>query len=192
MDTVEESRHSIISQWVHEYGDGLYSWAIHKVSDVVVAQDLVQETFISAFEHHRDFNRNSSPKTWLFSILKNKIVDHYRRKAKTGFTSDRATTEMESDSWFDEDYRWREKYRPQPWELDENLLDNPEFEYVLNDCIGKLPTTWSACVEMKYLSEKDSLGICQELHITASNLWQILHRAKLQLRQCLESNWFKV
>jgi len=32
--------------------------------------------------------------------------------------------------------------------------------------------------------------VCKELDITSSNLWTILHRAHLHLRDCLETNWF--
>ncbi len=192
MDTIENSnKRKVVSQWVQQHGNELYSWAFHKTSDEATAQDLVQETFISAFQHFDNFQKASAPKTWLSSILKNKIIDHYRQKATTISTQNPVNTEDETAQWFDSDNRWKEEHRPEPWNTDENLLDNPEFETVLSSCIGKLPVSWSTCLQLKYLSEKDSAEICQELSITASNLWQILYRAKMHLRYCLERSWFK-
>lgn len=187
---VEPDRHKMFTQWVNQYGDALYSWAFRKTIDEAIAQDLVQETFIAAYQNLETFKKASSPKTWLFSILKNKIIDQYRLRAKTGaFPID---TYDETANWFDEDDRWKKDNRPEPWETsDVNILDDPEFDSVLTHCIGNLPVSWSACVHLKYLGEKQTEEICQELKITASNLWQILHRAKLQLRNCLERKWFK-
>ncbi|MDZ7646527.1 MAG: RNA polymerase sigma factor [Cytophagales bacterium] len=62
----------MLTQWVNQYGDALYSWAFHKTIDEAIAQDLVQETFIAAYQKLDTFKNASSPKTWLFGILKNK------------------------------------------------------------------------------------------------------------------------
>lgn len=69
-----------LNELVEQYTDDLYSWAFHKVSDTEIAKDLVQDTFLTAAEKIGTFKGNSSPKTWLFAILKNKIIDHYRKK----------------------------------------------------------------------------------------------------------------
>ena len=69
-----------VSQWVEEHGDLLYRFARYRVSSHELAEDLVQITFISALKDWQRFRRESSPKTWLVSILRHKIIDHYRRK----------------------------------------------------------------------------------------------------------------
>lgn len=192
MEITSTDKHKTISHYVNQFGDQLYDWAFYKTSDEATAKDLVQDTFVSAFLHYDNFNKNSSAKTWLFIILKNKIIDFYRKKASlndTGFQ----TSEDEISPWFDPDDRWKKEFWPSSWGAsDESLLDDPEFEAILNKCITKLPVAWSSCIQLKYLSEKETPVICQELNITASNLWQILHRAKLQLRNCLEKNWFTI
>lgn len=187
---VTQDRHKIFTHWVNLYGDALYSWAIHKTNDQSIAQDLVQETFAGAYQNLDGFNKTSSPETWLFGILRNKIVDHYRHSAKANTSS---LHDLDDTSqWFDEDDRWKKEYRPEPWESSElNLLDDPEFDFIFTHCVDELPVSWSTCIHLKYLGEKQTEEICQELEITATNLWQILHRAKLHLRNCLERNWFK-
>jgi len=178
-----------IAIWVENYTHELYSWALHKVSDSEIAADLVQDTFLSVAEKIDSFKNESSPKTWLFSILNHKIIDHYRKKV-------RQPVQLESQSFllfFSEEGDWRENRKPKNWheqDNDPNLLDDHEFQNVLEKCLDALPDQWGICVKLKYLSEKRGDEICKELDISSSNYWQIIHRAKLQLRECVEKNWF--
>ncbi|MFC2115962.1 sigma-70 family RNA polymerase sigma factor [Bacteroidota bacterium] len=177
-----------LALWVDEYTSDLYSWALYKVSDEELAKDLVQDTFLAAAEKLDSFRGDSSPKTYLFSIINYKIIDHYRKKVNRPVT-------MENDklsAFFSENGDWHEQKKPHEWhEDDTNLLDNMDFQSVLQDCITNLPDKWNACVTSKYLVEKKTEEICQELGITTTNYWQMMHRAKLQLRECIEENWFQ-
>jgi RNA polymerase sigma-70 factor (TIGR02943 family) len=179
-----------LSVWVNQYTTELYSWALHKVSNSELAADLVQDTFLAAAEKMETFKGDSSPKTWLFSILNHKIIDHYRKKVNR-------TVSVEDQSFsnfFNSGGSWEESRRPKDWheEDEHHLLDNDEFQQVLEKCLDALPEKWNACVKLKYLAEKNGDEICQELGITSSNFWQIVHRAKLQLRDCVEKNWYNI
>ena len=70
-----KTKRNEVSAWVNSYGDNLYTHAYFKTSSKEIAEDLVQETFVAAFQSYDKFKRESNPKTWLFSILKNKIVE---------------------------------------------------------------------------------------------------------------------
>jgi RNA polymerase sigma-70 factor (ECF subfamily) len=187
------STHStVIKEWVQLYADGMYAWAYYKTSNGPLAEDLVQDTFLAALQSFDKFKQESQPKTWLFSILNNKIVDHYRKQ----FRNPVINTGGEDDTlafYFDsEGGGWREETRPQEWSTgDTNLLDDNEFRNVLQHCMKLLPGNWFTALTLKYLEQKDGKAICKDLGITPSNFWQILHRAKLQLRACLEQQWFK-
>ena len=78
----ERSAQEIFTSWVNDFSDDLFSWALHKTSDRMIAEDLVQETFFLAFRSFDSFKGESNPKTWLFKILHNKIIDYYRKNAK--------------------------------------------------------------------------------------------------------------
>ncbi len=177
-----------IRSWVELYSDNLYSWAIHKTASKETAEDLVQETFLAALKSLEKFKGESSPKTWLFAILNNKINDHYRNSyRKPTINNDAIFEEL-----FDENSQWKLGERPQPWaDVSDNLSDNEDFNKTLKDCLNKLPENWFIAVHLKYIQDENSEAICQELGITVTNLWQIIHRSKLQLRKCLELNWFK-
>lgn len=176
-----------LSLWVETFTADLYSWALRKVSDSELAKDLVQDTFLAAAEKSAYFKGESSPKTWLFSILNHKIIDHYRKKVNQPV----ALENQSFSNFFDEDGGWQESRKPKDWQDDneKHILDNDEFQEVLRKCMEALPEKWNTAVKLKYLTEKNGDEICQELDITPSNFWQIVHRAKLQLRDCVDKNW---
>ena len=175
-----------LTELVEMYTRELYSRAVHKVSDAELAKDLVQDTFLAAVEKMDTFRGDSLPKTWLISILNHKIIDVYRKKVNQPLNID----DRVFSKYFDEEGNWQEAKRPKDWQEDEgHLLDDAEFQKVLQKCLDALPEQWNLCVKLKYLSEKKGEEICQELGISPTNFWQIVHRAKLQLRGCVENNW---
>jgi RNA polymerase sigma-70 factor (ECF subfamily) len=177
------------TKWVNDYGDMLYRYALPRVNDSEVAKDLVQETFLAAWRNHDNFKGEISEKNWLFTILKNKIIDHFR-KASTRLT-DSFPGIADTDPYFDNDEHWTTVSMPKDWNADtDSPINKKEFYEVLSKCKNKLKEIQNSVFTMKYLEGLESDDICKELNITASNYWVLIHRAKLQLRACLEKNWF--
>jgi len=168
------------------YSDELFHWAFYKTSEKELAADLVQETFLKAFKNLNGFKEESSPKTWLFSILNHLVIDFYRQK-------EHDPLRKVDETFFDRNDKWSLINNPKEWsDLEEEpLLDQPDFVKTLDDCIDSLPKKWSAVIRKKYVQAKKSKEICKELELSSSNYWQIVHRAKIQLRSCLEKKWFK-
>ncbi|MBW6480430.1 MAG: sigma-70 family RNA polymerase sigma factor [Bacteroidales bacterium] len=183
------SRTKILTTWVVQHTEEMVRWAFQKTSSEEIARDLVQDTFLAAAEKYENFQGKSTPKTWLFAILNNKIVDHYRKQVRQPtISADNLFSEV-----FDENGSWQSNRAPKDWHQDEeHLLDNEDFKDVLKKCMEALPDNWHSCVRMKYLLNKSGDEICQELGIAPTNYWQIIHRAKLQLRQCIDSKWFAI
>lgn len=183
-----------VKSWVGLYSDKMYTWAFYKTGEKESAEDLVQDTFLSAFSSIQKFEGKSDPKTWLFAILNNKIAEHFRKVYRNPvlINNKEDFNENMTGVFFDKNDRWLKEERPDNWFADEShLLDDNNFRVVLEDCMKKLPYNWHAALQLKYIEEKKGELICQELGISATNFWQILHRAKLQLRKCLAVNWFK-
>lgn len=179
-------RESSVKQWVNDFTGALYDRACYKLGDDELAKDLVQETFMAAYENFGTFEGRSNAKTWLMSILNYKIIDHYRRQLKNPVMS-------ENDrNFFDDDGRWKIDKRPGPWESEPNLLDDMNFVTALRACMEKLPAKWLAAIQLKYMSGKDGTDVCADMGIAPANYWQIIRRAKLNLRECLNKNWFKL
>ena len=173
------------STWVDEYSDMLFNYAVIRVSDHELAKDLVQETFISGLKSLKNFEGKSTIKTWLFSILKRKIIDHWRKQEsrKTKPFSFFNTRGLKKGGFM-------VGYEPQGKLPEiEKEIENNELRDALFYCIGALPDKWKGIVVDKLVDEKESEEVCNEHEITSSNLWVIIHRAKVQLRDCLEKKW---
>lgn len=182
-----------IETWVHEYADALFDWAFYKTSRREVAEDLVQDTFIAALQHGDQFRGDSSPKSWLMKILNNKIIDYYRKTASQATVLSSGTGDKAFDAtelFFDENGNWISKTIVS-WKDDAHLLDDEEFNRILAGCLENLPENWRQAVTFKYLFEKPAPEICQELNLSMSNYWQVIHRAKLLLKKCLDVRYFK-
>jgi RNA polymerase sigma-70 factor (TIGR02943 family) len=185
-------------KWIDNYADYLYSFAYNRVNDGDIAKDLVQETFLSALKAREGFKGEASEKTWLVSILKRKIIDLYRKNAahpQQSFEESEQYKVAYSHYFTETGFikgEWNKATAPKPWNISEkNNIEQKEFRHILTQCLNKLPKMWSSVFSLKYLEEEESEAICKELEITSSNYWVIIHRAKLQMRECLEKNWIK-
>jgi len=181
--------------WTAAYADELYGYAMHKTGKQELSEDLVQETFLSALNAMSRFKGESSERTWLFAILKFKIADHYR-KASTKYEVSSSTfgdaTDAFSTAYFNEDGDWIESASPKEWTAEHlKAIENKELANALNACIDKLPDSQKRLILLKLVEEEETEVVCKELKITPTNYWVVIHRAKLQLRACLEKNWLK-
>jgi len=178
-----------LTSWVNEHTAELLSWALHRTSDKQAAEDLVQETFLAAAEQFASFNRASQPRTWLFAILNNKIAGYFRSKSR--HESVRLEDNDDTAAFFTDKQQWRRDAVPLPWNgMDDHLFNDTDFIEVFERCLGDLPPQWHTCLTSKYIGDRPAGDICQELGISTTNYWQVLHRAKLRMRKCLEEHWF--
>lgn len=180
-----ENKNQIIISWVNDYSDYLYNWALYKSSSKEIAEDLVQDTFVIATNSFEKFEGKSSPKTWLVSILNNLLYEHYRKKAKQ-----KNKIDLDISDFFKENSHWNEDNMPSEDFENENLLDDSYFQIVLGDCMSKLPEKWNSVIKLKYLTDQKAEQICKDLDISKTNYWQMVHRAKIHLRKCIEQNYF--
>ena len=153
------------------------------------AEDAVSETVLAALERPQAFQGGSQLKTWLVGILKHKVVDQLRRHAREATVLDRDDGEDLDALLFDETGHWRET--PADWaDHPEALLGQRQFLAVLDACVDKLPSAQGRVFMMREWLELDTLEICNEMAISTTNLGVLLHRARLRLRDCLQTGWF--
>lgn len=177
------------SKWIELHADYLYNYTISRVNDVELAKDLVQETFFAGLKSASSFKGEAAERTWLISILKRKIIDHYRRvNSAKGKVEIRVGNFVDSEG---QESNWLETKVADPFDGNaEDMLQNEELGLAIHDCISKLPEKQATVFKMKTIQGIETEEICKELNITASNLWVIVHRARTALVACLESNWF--
>lgn len=176
------------------YGDFLFSFAMTRLRDPAKAEDAVQETFLAALKGGISFAGRSAEKSWLVGILKNKIADYYRKAGReTSFTDMEFYSDEESDRFVADGLfkdSWIHELGPQEWSSPGASLDSEVFWQAFRDCSNKLPKNIATVFALREVDGLESREICAMLNISESNLWVMLHRARMALRRCLETNWF--
>ncbi len=173
--------------WVDKYADYLYNYTIVRVNDHIIAQDLISETFFAGLKSKKNFKGEASERTWLISILKRKIIDHYRKINSKKGKAEVHITYRDDDA----DGDWLEENAADPFDKNaEYSMENKELGLAILECLDKLPEKQATIFKMKTIENYDTEAICKEYDISPSNLWVIIHRARKSLVTCLESNWF--
>lgn len=181
-------------RWVELHGDYLFSYAMMRLRDATRAEDAVQDTFLAALKGGKSFAGRSAEKSWLVGILKNKICDYYRKASReTSFTdmefySDEESNRFVPDGLFKDG--WIHELGPQEWSNPGASLDSEMFWQTYRDCSNKLPKKVGTVFTLREVDDIEGKEICAMLNISESNLWVMLHRARMALRRCMEMNWF--
>lgn len=161
--------------------------------DAALAEDAVQDSIEAALVGVRRYAGQASLKTWVFGILRHKIVDLLRRGRNTvTFSSlaDDDDVDAVVDALFRASGHWQLQSRPAAWAEPETSLANKEFWVVFEACLSRLPESVARVFTMREMLELETAEICTQLAISANNCHVILYRARTRLRECLERNWF--
>ena len=167
----------------------LYRYALKELRDPVAADDAVQETFAAALTGQCRFEGRSGTRTWLIGILKHKILDEYRRRAR----EPRALTGVDEDG------------NPSAFDLDqleasaageaaaagfdpEYAAARKKFWGAFDEHLGRMPQQMARAFTMHAIDGRDSDEVCDALGITPGNLWVLLHRARNKLREAIDGD----
>ena len=165
-----------------------------QLRDEAQAEDVVQEALAAAFSNSKGFAGRSALKTWVFAILKNKIVDLIRQQCRTtnvsALSADEENLDQAFETLFKSNAHWSPAVRPGNWGDPEESLRESRFWEVFDACLKHLPENTARVFMMREFLEFETTEVCRELSITTSNCNVILHRARNGLRLCLEQNWF--
>lgn len=164
-----------------------------QLRDRETAEDMVQEAIEAALRNPQSFSGQSSLKTWVFAILKNRIVDHVRQAWRSvpmsSLVEDGDDWQERVDALFNERGHWRSDARPAAWPDPEQSMQSQQFWTVFEACLDHLPAATGRVFMMREFLGFESAEICAQLGISTSNCHVILHRARMKLRACLETGW---
>ncbi len=183
-------------QWLDDHGDYLFKYAVFRLRDQTAAEDVVQETLLAAIKAYENFQGRGSERTWLVGIMKHKITDHFRRSYREAPIGEEVDETSEHNDLFQSQGKWTghwdPNHAPTDWHVTPHeLLERGDFWRVFTDCLSPLPQRTATVFTLREVDGLKSEEICELLCISSNNLWVMLHRARLHLRNCLEVNWFK-
>jgi len=184
----EAHRISTPEDWLAEHGDALYRHAYFRLRDQMAAEDAVQETLLAAMKAREHFAGSSSERTWLIGILNNKVVDFLRKRTREQSLTqaDLGDDELE-DLLFEANGHWRRP--PSTWGDPDAAFDQTAFWQALNHCLDELPSRQAQAFTLCEVDGVDGDEASRVLGVTTTNIWVMLHRARLRLRECRELNW---
>lgn len=182
------------AHWLDQYGDYLFRYALMRVRDSAIAEDILQETLLAAFRSSQNHAGHSSERTWLVGIMKHKVVDYFRRVGR--MTQFQLTIDDEESESFESSGPWRGHWRedqaPVSWPLDAaTVLESREFGETFDRCLSQLPQQIAIAFTLREIDGLSTNEICEILQITPNNLCVILHRGRAKLRHLLETEWFQ-
>lgn len=172
--------------WVDRHGDALYRYALSRLRNPDAAEEVVQETFVAALRARDQFSGKGSEGAWLLGICKRKVIDHVRRRNRSDKATGGDLGPDPSEALFDAKGNWKVDPRliqGRP----EAALEREEFWEAFRGCLGGLSQRQADAFSLRELEGLSTGEICKELEISTSNLWVLLHRARLQLTQCMKS-----
>jgi len=179
-------------RWIDEHGDYLYRFALVRVYDPTVAEDLVQDTFLAALQGTRRESGPTAERRWMVGIIKHKIIDHFRRLAREPLREDDPFDIPSADDDFVADGHWKpEAESGSSWPKNpDGLLERKQFWDILATCLDKLPPRTAQVFTLREMDDMETDEICRLLHLTQTNLGVMLYRARKQLRNCLSVRYF--
>ncbi len=182
--------------WVDEHGDYLFRYALMRLRNETLAEDVVQETLLAAIQSLASYVGKSTERTWLTSILKHKIVDHYRKSSRETTIDPSETDLSEFDKFFERDDEWQNHWNvrlaPRGWTQNpEAVFEQNEFFEVFQNCLSKLPERAANVFALREMDGFEAVEVCEILGLSSNNFWVMMHRARMSLRRCIEINWFR-
>jgi RNA polymerase sigma-70 factor (TIGR02943 family) len=174
------------AEWLDSYGDYLYRYALSRLRDGNAAEDV--ETFLAGIRKVSQFSGQGSQRGWLLGILKRKIVDHVRQRARFDRDGSMGLDVDPVDSLFDETGHWKRSVAA--WmNAPADAIESSELWEIVQNCLSHLPAGQASVFMLSVMEELESDQICSELGITSSNLWVRLHRARIGLASCMGARW---
>jgi len=181
--------------FMHSLRKKMLKFALIQVKNEQLAEDAVQEALISAYQNMAKFQRQAALQTWIFSILKNKLIDLLRKEKRVTSVSQLEQGHgLHGDELmeflFDQKGHWHKEQKPIRWPHPDEDLENTHFWRVFETCLDNMPERYSRYFMMREFLELETNEICTNENLTTNQLNVTLYRARLKLRECLENNWY--
>lgn len=176
-----------------QHADSLYRFALSRVKDHHVAEDLVQECLAAGWNHIKSFDGRSPLSTWLLGIMKFKVIDHFRRSKRT--PTDQSADpgdEMDPlDSLFDSHGSWKvdpnhglEMLARSP----DQIASQNELMDWIRACLSKLPERLRTLFTLREVDGIDVPAAAAAAGVTAGSAAVLLTRSRQRLRSCLQDH----
>jgi RNA polymerase sigma-70 factor (ECF subfamily) len=174
--------------WVKEYRDFLFKYAVIRLRDADLVEEIIQETFLAALQSCKNFQGLASEKTWLISILKRKICDHFRRINRDRQINAKSMACLRDDVL---DSKRMSAVGSCIWFPDPSMVyEQKEFLKIIMNALSELPDRLAQVFILREVIELSSQEIFEFMNISVCNLYVMIHRSRKRLKHNLQLKWF--
>lgn len=173
---------TIATQELHQHTRYLTAYALRKVADRALAEDLVQDTLLAALASNAPFEGRSQLRTWLTGILKHKIIDHFRARAHAPVSFD----ELGDGS----DERIEEAIAAHGDQFDfggdpAKQLEHKRFWDAFKRELARMPARTAEAFALSEFTDTPTEQVCDRFGMSAGALWVLRCRTREALRKAL-------
>jgi len=196
IDRLRQGEEAAFDRLVTKHHGALIRMARGFVADREIAEEVVQDTWMTVIQTLDRFEGRSSLRSWIFGILIHKAKDRgVREKRHTTFSAleslDDEGEEAVDPARFHRSGEWAGHWAfpPQPWDgqTPEKLLASKQAIAAMQQAIDELPATLQTVLRLRDMEGVESAEVCDMLKITETNLYVRLHRARERVRQAVET-----
>lgn len=171
------------ASWSELYGAFMLRYALRHVGDWHKAQDLVQETWLAAWQARDRFAGQSAERTWLIGILRHKILSHFRVVSREQPLSEKQSDRLNATGRLSTS-TWPAAQLP-AWMDPSRQLERKQLRTQLDRCLCRLSDRMKAVFAFCDLDELPHRDVARRLGVTDGHLYVLLHRARQKVRECL-------
>ena len=162
---------------VNKYERALYYHILKMVRDREMVEDLVQETFMKAFDNINSYNSNYAFSTWLYRIATNHTIDYLRKKKLKTLSIDEPM--QTKDGEMDVELPDHEA------ETDDQVMRKQRHQ-ILNEAIENLPEKYRRVIQMRHMEELSYQEISETLDLPLGTVKAHIFRARELLYKALK------
>lgn len=153
------------------------------------ADDVVQEAWLSVYNNIGSFEKRSSLKTWLLTIVSNHAKTRLRKESRQ-VSLDQLDGETPGSyldgAHFTSDGHWQQSVPQWNTESPDALLEEQQLQHCINRTLNLLPPAQKAAFILRDLQQESFEDIGNILAVSAANVRVLLHRARLTLMQVID------
>lgn len=162
---------------VEKYQRALYFHTLKMIKDKEQVNDLVQETFVKAFDNLNTYSTNYAFSTWLYRIATNHTIDYLRKKKLKTLSIDEPVKTRDGDMQM--------QLEDETAETDRNII-RKQRQHIVQDAIEGLPRKYRKVIEMRHMEEKSYQEIADVLDLPLGTVKAHIFRARELLYKALK------
>ena len=161
------------SRWIDEHGDAMFRYAMLRLGDRSAAEDAVQDALLAGLKAADSYEGRSAERTWLIGILRHKVLDTIRARRRDHPPEPEALAPARSHGHSDDSL----------WPIGPGDAEREEILAIVREELALLGSPAREAICLRIVEGLDSKTVCDILGVTPTNLWTIVHRGRLKLRE---------